>query len=223
MNRVVVWVLGVISSVMLFFGIVMFGAMSSSYGASASCSSPGVNPPPCTPTLQQVTVGGSLGDGAAAGGLMLLLLAILIGLPAWVGSPILARRRGASSRTAILIVSILASALLIVSVVSAFFTPALFTPETCINGSDPQVCYYGGQATLVALAGIALPAVLSALLVGMPAWVMALTETAQSRRWRWFTVILLFSPIAAMLYGFRGAQRKPPASAPTPTLASVGA
>lgn len=222
MNRVVVWILGVISGVILFYGLVMFGLMAGGYGVSSGCSSSGLNPPPCTPTLQQVTVGGSLGGGGAASGLPLLLLAILIGLPAWIGSPILAQRRGSSSRTAILIVSILASALAIVSVASAFFSPALATPETCIGPANPPMCFYGSQATLVALAGIGLPPLLVALLAGMPAWVMGLTETARRGRWGWFTAILLCSPIAAMLYGFLGARREPPAAAPTPA-ATVGA
>lgn len=223
MNRVVVWVLGVISGVLLFFSVMSLTLGAGGYGASSSCSSPGPDPAPCTPTLQQVYVGESLRwDGPLSAILIFLLLAILIGLPAWIGSPILAQRRGSSSRAAILIVSIIASAFLIVSVVSLFISPAFATPETCLASSDPQICFYGAQATLVAALGIGLPLLLMSLLIGMPAWVMALTETARHRRWRWFVVVLLFSPIAAMLYGFLGGRQQPPPVA-APSIAASGA
>ena len=223
MNRVVVWILGVISGIILFFGIVtLFLTAVGGYGVSSSCESTGINPPPCTPVLRQVTVFNSIGNGASAAGLLLLLLAILVGLPAWIGSPILARRRGSSSRAAILVVSILASALVIVSVASTFFSPAFSTPETCIGSANPQICVYGAQATLLAVLGVGLPTLLVSLLVGMPAWVMALTETSQRRRWGWFIAALLFSPIAAMLYGFFGARREPLTAAPLPTVAASG-
>jgi len=35
---------------------------------------------------------------------------------------------------------------------------------------------------------------------------MALTETTRRKLWGWFIVVLLVSPIGAMLYGFLGAQ-----------------
>src|SRR5258708_39723085 len=156
---------------------------------------------------------------------MLVLLAILIGLPAWIGGPILAQRRGASSRTAILIVAIIASALGIVGLVAVvLISPALATPETCISSTGPGFpCFSGGQAKLVALLGIGFGPLLASLLMGMPAWVMALTETTRRKHWGWFVVVLLFSPIAAMLYGFLGAQPHPPAGSPASTLAAAHA
>lgn len=223
MNRVVIWVLGVISGVLLFVSVMGVGLGAGGYGASASCSSPGLDPTPCTPTLQQVYVGEFLRlDGPLPSVALLLLLAILIGLPAWISSPILAQRRESSSRAAILIVSIIASAFVVVSIVSVFISPAFATPETCIAPADPQICFYGAQATLVAVLGIGLPALLMSTLLGTPAWVMALTETARHQRWRWFVAVLLFSPIAAMLYGFLGGRRRPP-SVTAPSMATSGA
>jgi predicted lysophospholipase L1 biosynthesis ABC-type transport system permease subunit len=153
---------------------------------------------------------------------MIVLLAILIGLPAWIGGTILAQRRGASSRTAILIVSLIASALGIVGLVAVvLISPALATPETCINSTGSGFpCFYGGQAKLVALLGIGFRPLLASLLVGMPAWVMALTETTRRKHWGWFVAVLLCSPIAAMLYGFLGTQPHPPAVPPAAPLAA---
>ncbi|MGO8950097.1 MAG: hypothetical protein ACLQUY_21060 [Ktedonobacterales bacterium] len=223
MNRVAVWILGSISGIILFFGIFSFSVFG--YGATSGCTSYGDNPPPCTPTLQQVVIGNPLaGSPGFSSGLMIVLLAILIGLPAWIGGTILAQRRGSSSRTAILIVSVLASALGIVSLVSVFLTtPALATPETCINSTSPgSPCFYGGPAKLVALLGIGFAPLLASLLIGMPAWVMALTETTRRKQWGWFVAVLLVSPIGAMLYGFLGAQPHPPVIPPAAsTLAAL--
>ena len=225
MNRIVVWILGIISGVLLLNGALMTGITG--YGASSGCVTQGLTPQPCTPVLQQITIDPSMSDGQLSGGLVILLLAILIGLPAWVGSPILAQRRGSSARTAILVVAIIASALLIVSlVIPVLSSPALATPETCLGSGGPgatSICFYGSQAKLVALLGIGVPPVLMAVFIGMPAWVMALTETAIRKRWGWFVAVLFLSPIAAMLYGFRGAQPRPTAAPPTPVAATSGA
>jgi hypothetical protein len=207
----------------LFLGSVSFSAFR--FGASSSCTSYGDNPPPCTPTLQQVVINNPLAGGPLfLPGLIIVLLAIPTGLPAWIVGPILAQRRGASSRTAILIVAIIASALGIVSLVAiVLISPALATPETCISSTGPgSLCFSGGQAKLVALLGIGFGPLLASLLVGMPAWVMALTETTRRTQWGWFIVVLLVSPIGAMLYGFLGAQPHPhpPAVPPASTLAA---
>jgi hypothetical protein len=223
-TRVAVWILGTISGIILFFGIVT--STTFGYGASSSCTSYGNNPAPCTPTLQQVIVENPLAFGShTSAGLVIVLLAVLIGLPAWIGGPILAQRRGSSSRTAILIISIIATALGIVGLVAVSLTsPALATPETCINSTGAgQPCFYGDQAKLIAVLGIGLGSVLASLLLGMPAWVMALTETAGRRRWGWFVGVLCFSPIAAMLYGFFGAPPRPPVAPSAPTLATLEA
>ncbi len=219
MNRVAVWILGAISGIMLFFGLVMISGVG--IGSNSDCTSYGTNPPPCTPILQQITIAYPLGGGA----LTFLLLAILIGLPAWIASPILAQRRGSSARTVILIVSIIASAFMVVSLITPFVSsPALTSPQTCLALAGPsQTCYYGDQAKLAALIGIGIAPLLASLLLGLPAYVMALTETARRKRWGWFAAVLVFSPIAAMLYGFFGAQPHLPVAPPAPTLAASGA
>jgi hypothetical protein len=159
-------------------------------------------------------------------GLVLVLLAVLIGLPAWIGGPILAQRRGSSSRMAILIVALLAIALGIVYlafVAVGLLVPAFATPETCIGSTDfGAPCFSGGWAKLVALLGMGFPPLLYSLLLGMPAWVMALTETTRRKLWGWFVVVLLCSPIGALLYGLRGtgAQPHPTAGSPASPLAA---
>jgi hypothetical protein len=223
-NRVAVWILGTMSGIILFFGIFSVGTFG--YGAASGCTSYGDNPPPCTPTLHQVIINNPLAGGPLfLPGLVLVLLAILIGLPAWIGGPILAQRRGSSSRTAILIVSLIASALGIVGLVAVLLiSPALATPETCIGSTGPgSLCFSGGQAKLVALLGIGFGPLLASLLLGMPAWVMALTETTRRKLWGWFVVVLLVSPIGAMLYGFLGAHPHPPAGSPASPLAAAHA
>jgi hypothetical protein len=208
----------------LYFGIFSFSVFG--YGASSSCVSYGTNPPPCTPTLHQVLIQNPLaGHPVFFPGLMLVLLALLIGLPAWIGGPILAQRRSSSSRTAILVVSIIASAFGIVALGAVvLLSPALATPETCIGSTGPGFpCFSGGQAKLVALLGIGFAPLLASLLMGMPAWVMALTETTRRKQWGWFVVVLLFSPIGALLYGFLGAQPHSPAVPPASPLAALPA
>ena len=223
MNRVVVWILGTISGIILLFGILSSSTLG--YGVTSGCTSIGSNPAPCTPQLQQVILSNPLEGGSRFwGGLLIVLLALLIGLPAWIGGPILALRRGSSSRTGILIVSVIACAIGIVGVAAAFLTsPALATPETCIS-STAQTCFYGDQAKLVALLGIGFGSVLVSLLIGIPAWVMALTETAGRRSWGWFIAVLCTSPFGALLYSFLGAPPSSPRAAPpAPALSTPGA
>jgi hypothetical protein len=220
----VVWTLGTISGVILFFGILASSALE--YGETSGCISIGSNPnpAPCTPQIQQVILNNPLAGGSGSSGELLIgLLALLIGLPAWIGGPILARRRGSSSRTAILIVSVIACAIGIVGVAADFLiSPALTTPETCIS-STAQTCFYGDQAKLVALLGIGFGSVVASLLIGMPAWVMALTETAGRRSWGWFIAVLCTSPFGALLYSFLGAPpASPRAAQPGPALSTSG-
>ncbi len=224
MNRVVVWVLGVISGVLLVYSVLTLSG--SGYGMTSGCVSYGSNPAPCTPTMQTLTVGSPFSlNPMDSAGLAVLLLAILIGLPAWIGSPILARRRGSSSRAAILIVSVIASAFVILSIVSPIvFSPALTSQETCVgSGGFGEPCFTGASATVVALLGIGLKPLIASIALGMPAWVMALTETARQRRWGWFVAVLLFSPFTAMLYGFLGGRSQPPAPVAESSLAASGA
>jgi hypothetical protein len=215
-NRVATWILGTISGLLLAYGA-LFLTLGAGHGASSSCAS--TDGQPCTPTLQQVTVFLPFGHGPTAFAIFPVLLAILIGLPAWIAMPILAIRRGSSARTAILIVSVIATALLILSgVIIATSTPVFSAPEVCLNGAvgpnDGQVCFTGTQAFWVGLAGVAWGPIAMALFAGMPAWVMTLTQTARWRQWGWFVAALLFSPIAALLYAFFGAGRPPTSAAP---------
>ena len=213
MNRVATWILGSISGVLLAFGSLAFTlAGGGGYGMSESCTGQS-----CTPVLQQATVSLPSLSGPAPFALTLLALAFLIGLPAWIATPLLAVRRGSSARTAILIVSVIATALLIVdAVIVPLISPVFSAPEVCLNSAGPgsQNCFTGTQAFWVALVGISWGPLAMALLVGVPAWVMTLTQTARWRQWGWFVAALLFSPVAALLYAFFGAGRPPTTAAP---------
>ena len=220
MNRVATWILGTISGLLLAFGALALTTMSG-YGISSICAS--YNDQPCTPTIQQVTVSLPSLSGPASLVLILFTLAVLIGLPAWIATPILAVRRGSSARTAILVIAVIATALLIVSVAVIPLSSQVFSaPEVCLNSSDPmsmnqtQTCFTGTQAFWVALVGISWGPIALALIVGAPAWVMALTQTARWRQWGWFVATLLFSPLAALLYAFFGASRPTPAAPVSP-------
>jgi hypothetical protein len=216
-NRVASWILGTISGLLLAFGALSFALLGTGYGMSASCAS--TDGQPCTPVVQQAYVSLPSLSGPGSFVVIVVLLAILIGLPAWIATPVLAIRRGSSARTAILIVAIIATALLIVSVVVIPLTSEVFrAPQVCINGAADaeggQLCFTGATAFWVALLGVAWGPIATSLLIGAPAWVMALTQTARWRQWGWFTAALLLSPIAALLYAFFGAGRPPASAAP---------
>lgn len=224
MNRVAVWILGTISGVALAMSCFMLLG-SSSYGTGGGCAS--FNGGPCTPQIQQMTVTLPTSNIVLAPAITFLLLAVLIGLPAWIASPILAERRSVAGKTPILVLSILASALLIVGVVTVFFTPAFTTPQTCynaggFNASDPgQICVTGAQAHWLAAFAILAGTTLTALAINLPAWTMALVRTARRHSWGWLAAILLLSPFATVLYGFLG-DRGP--TAPTlPAAPATGA
>lgn len=223
MTRAATWILGSISGLLLALLVILSPAtMIGGYGTGGSCVSS--NGGPCTPTIDQVTVTLPQLNGPAAAAMALAILAILIGLPAWIATPILALRRGSSARTAILIVAVIASAILLVSVLllTTSSSEVLSAPQVCLSGSNSfqaQTCYTGDQAYWVALVGIAWGPISLALLLGAPAWVMTLTQTARLRQWGWFVFALFLSPIAALLYAFFGSG-KPASAAPiTPTPA----
>lgn len=221
MNRVATWILGSISGLLLAFGALSFTLMGAVYGMSASCAS--TDGQPCTPVLQQAYVSLPTLSGPATFALIVLALAILIGLPAWIATPILATRRGSSARTAILIVAIIATALLLVGAVVVPLTSQVFSaPQVCLNGivgPGGQTCFRGVQAFWVALLGVSWGPIATSLVLGMPAWVMTLTQTARWRQWGWFVAALLFSPVAALLYAFLGAGRPPTSAAPARPIA----
>jgi hypothetical protein len=142
--------------------------------------------------------------------LPLLALAFLFGAPVWVATPILAMRRGSSARLAIMIVSLLATALLFVDLVIALTQAPLFIATgVCLTASISATgaCYTGTQGALVALLGAGWAPLAGALLVSAPAWVMALTQTARWRQWGWFVAVLFLSPVATLLYALFGAER----------------
>lgn len=222
MTRAATWILGTISGVVLALTALLVPTMAG-VGESGGCVSS--NGQPCAPTIDQVTVTLPSFSGNAAFPLALATLAILIGLPAWIATPILALRRGSSARTAILIVAVIASAILIVSVLLlSFNTSDVFSaPQVCLSGggSYTQTCFTGDQAYWVALAGVIWAPISLALLMGAPAWVMTLTQTARLRQWGWFVFALFLSPIAALLYAFFGAGKATP-PAPAAPAAPAG-
>jgi len=221
MTRAAVWILGSISGLLLAFGLLTLLTTGGGYGVGSSCASV-EGAPPCTPAVDSITVSLPPHAPVLAFAGVLLLLAVLIGLPAWIAAPILAERRGASGRTAILVVSVISTALLLVTIFSVVvLSPALTSPKTCLNGTGgdgvPQTCVTGSQAVWLAALGIGFTPVLAAFIVCLPAWTMALTRTVRGRRWGWFSAVLLLSQLALLLYGFLGSERRPaPAPAPAP-------
>jgi hypothetical protein len=216
-NRVATWILGTISGLLLTFGALSFSAVGAGYGMSGSCAS--TDGQPCTPVVQQATVMLPSLSGSAPFALTMLTLAVLIGLPAWIATPILAERRGSSARTAILVLAVIATALLVVGVVVIPLTSQVFSaPEVCLNGTvgpdGGPLCFTGAQAFWVALIGITWGSIAVSLIAGMPAWVMTLTQTARRRQWGWFVAALFFSPVASLLYAFFGAGRPPAPATP---------
>lgn len=226
MNRVAVWILGTISGVVLAYSCLML-TMSSGYGVGGGCAY-AAGASPCTPQIQEMTVTLPTSNMFLAPAITFLLLAVLIGLPAWIASPILAERRGAAGKTPILVLSILASALLIVGVVSVFFSPAFSTPQTCFNpggfgaGDANQTCVTGAQAHWLAALAIVSGIWLAALAINLPAWTMALVRTARRHSWGWLIVIVLLSPFATVLYGFLGDRHATTPTTITPLTAPAG-
>ncbi len=157
-------------------------------------------------------------------GLGFLLLAVLIGLPAWIASPVLAARRGASSKPVIIPLAVLSLALLLVSIYFTIVNDVISSPRTCFGDRDP-VCVIGANAGLLALVGALLTPWLICVAIDSPAWVMALVRTARIHAWGWFVAILLLSPVATLLYGFFGPELQRPVSRdvpPSPMLPAAG-
>lgn len=113
--------------------------------------------------------------------------------------------RGAVNKPTIAILSILAIALLIIAFVG--FGPAFATQLRACQSSSAstnlpnlaQCLTSGSRATTIGLV-LYLAGVLAALV----AWIMGLIKTAQIRRWAWFVVVLLISPVGSLLYGVVG-------------------
>ncbi|HEX8995189.1 MAG TPA: hypothetical protein VF812_04100 [Ktedonobacterales bacterium] len=224
-SSVTVWGLGLIAELLLIYDVLLINMQARDWFTGCTVG-PGADIYPCTPLLPPLLVTVPTSGPIFLNGLLALLLALFVGLPAWILGPTLARRRGASARVALLITSLPATACAVGALVSLFARyPVLSATETCfwqpqISGqlaADPA-CMYGDQATMFAILGVAFQPLLAACVLTIPAWVMGLTETDRHQRWRWYFGVLFFSPFAATLYGLCGRHLQPakPASAPAP-------
>jgi hypothetical protein len=209
-KRVATWVLGSISALLLIYGVACLSLVSGYTALGPTCMPPPGNR--CLPgiTPDQVSIAPLLNSGPLTFALPLLALALVIGAPVWIGAVVRADRRGSSAQPLILVVSLLASALLIVDLFILFseLSPLSGAPA-CVGGAASQAptCFTGTRGLLVALAGIGWGPLAGAILAGAPAWVMALTQTARWRQWRWFAAVLLLSPVAVAVYALFGPQR----------------
>lgn len=212
MSRIAIWVLSTISGVLLVSSCLLL-ATSVGYSSSGSCTGDG-----CQLVLSQMEF--NFAPLLQVAG-PFLLLAVLIGLPAWIASPIMAARREDSSKTPILILSIVAAALLAMVVYVLLTSPALATPVVCFRTTNQSsTCVTGSQARTLAALGVSVGPLLLSIIAGLPAWIIGLTRTLYTRRWGWFVAILLLSPVAGVLYGFLGPEHAattvsaPPATPP---------
>ena len=213
---IVVWGAGVVSELLLVYDLLLLNTQTRDLFPNCHIGS-GSDLQLCTPPFPHLAITVPASDPIFSNGFLVLLLAILIGLPAWIVGPILAQRWGAFARAALLIVSIPASACAVFSLVSLAIRYPVFTAsETCFWSppvpnqpvADPY-CTFGAMAPLMAVFGVAFFPLLASLFLTIPAWVMALAETSRRQRWGWFVAVLYGSPIAAMLYGLLGAWSLP--------------
>jgi hypothetical protein len=209
MNRTTVWILGTISAVILAFAVIGPFGLDTGYGIGRACEGPA-----CVPQLVEVTF--SYGPALQAG-FGFLLLGILIGLPAWIASPIFAARRGASSKPVILPPAVISAALLLVSIYNAAVNGVIASPKTCFGGDSNSNCVTGPYAGWVALLGVIIAPALICAVVNLPGWITALIRTARIRAWGWFAAVLLLPPWTTLLYGFLGPEQPhSPATPPQP-------
>lgn len=220
-SGVMVWGLALIAELLLVYDLLLINMGSLTWFPNCGVGS-GPDPYPCAPFLPPLTLTVPTIGPLLSNGLLVLLLALLIGLPAWIIGPKLAYRRGATARTPLLIASLPASACAILAVVSVLARyPILFATETCVLAPQPPNqpaadpwCMYGFMAVVFAILGVASLPLLAACLLTLPLWVMGLTETDRQQRWGWFIAVLFFSPVATALYGLFGGSGKgaqPPA------------
>jgi len=227
---IVVWGAGVVSELLLVYDLLLLNTQTRDMFPNCQIVS-GSNVQPCTPPFPQLAITLPASGPIFSNGLLVLPLAILIGLPALIAGPILARHWGAFARAALLIVSIPASACVVLSLVSlAIRYPVFAASETCFWNppvpnepvGDPS-CTFGAMAPMMAVFGVAFFPLLASLFLTMPAWVMALTETSYRQRRGWFVAVLYASPIAAMLYGLLGAWSLPASALEAPADLSEAA
>jgi hypothetical protein len=50
--------------------------------------------------------------------------------------------------------------------------------------------------------------ILVGFLASLVGWLVALVRTAQTHRWGWFVAVLLLSPVASLIYGIAGPDRR---------------
>lgn len=234
-SSVVVWGLALIAEALLIYDILLVNmqiptmfAIEPTAGCvdfSGAFDALG-NPQSCAPLLPLPTFTVPAAGPLFSNGLLVLLLAVLLGLPVWIAGPILARRRGGSAGAALLSSSVPASlfaALCLISLMVRY--RALTATETCfwqpyISGpvADPA-CTTGWPAVMLALVSVASLPLLATWFLTVPVWVMALVETSLRRQWRWLVAVLFLSPLAATLYGLFGGSGKG-AQHPAPTTAA---
>lgn len=107
----------------------------------------------------------------------------------------------------IALLSILAIALL--SSAFVYYGPAFATQlQSCQHAASgpysPSCLTSGSRAATLGLV-LYLGGVAAALL----AWLLGLVKTAQIRRWIWFIVVFLLSPLGSLLYGLVGPTSRP--------------
>lgn len=107
----------------------------------------------------------------------------------------------------IALLSILAIALL--SIAFVYYGPAFATQlQSCqhaANSTYSTSCLTSGSRAATLGLVLYLGGVVAALL----AWVLGLVKTAQIRRWLWFIVVFLLSPLGSLLYGLLGPTSRP--------------
>jgi hypothetical protein len=215
-SRVVARILGTISALSLICGVFCI-SLTSGYSAEGGCLGVPLGMCPNENGSGLVIVSLSLSSASLRLAIPLLALAFLAGLPVWILAPIRAERRRASARTAIQIVSLLASALLMIDVIIVLSEMSLYGAAKICLGSETGTCFTGAAGTLALLINIGWGPLAGALIAGAPAWVMTLTQTARWRQWGWFVAALLFSPVAALLYAAFGPGRPAPATPASPS------
>jgi hypothetical protein len=123
--------------------------------------------------------------------------------------PAIPRKRSVSVKPTIALLSILAIVLLSIAFVQ--YDPAFATQlQACqhaINSNSPQATGCLASGSRAATIGLVL--YLAGVVAALLAWLLGLVKTAQIRRWVWFVVIFLFSPLASLLYGVVGPSSRP--------------
>lgn len=195
MQRVTTIILTVISAVYLLIGVVFLSQGGGVHGTSSCTTALGET---CTPQVQQVQF--LFGGPLLVPGLAFTLFALLVGMPAWIASAARAAREGRTSRGVIQVLSVVATAWLIVAVSIGLIIARGGAPQVCLQTD----CATGPLAVLFLLVGVAIQPLVVCALICSPAWVIGLVRTAHLRRWGWFAAVLVFSPISTLIYGFFG-------------------